>query len=92
MQDIPGRVRYPKLYGGVVLLDSHMKRWQELVRYSRDKLDVMDIKPTTIKSKMDQDNFQKYKAILDIDGNAWSARLGKLLLCYNSVVIKVQAA
>jgi len=62
---------------------------QELVRYSRDKLDVMDIKPTTIKSKMDQDDFQKYKAILDIDGNAWSARLGKLL-CYNSVVIKVQ--
>ena len=61
---------------------------QELVRYSRDHLDIMDIKPSTKKSKMDQDDFQKYKAILDIDGNAWSARLGKLM-CYNSVVIKV---
>ena len=62
---------------------------QNLVRYSRDFLDVMDIKPSTQRSKMDQDDFQKYKAILDIDGNAWSARLGKLL-CFNSVVIKVQ--
>ncbi|EED89120.1 predicted protein [Thalassiosira pseudonana CCMP1335] len=47
----------------------------------------MDIKPSD-KSLMPQDDFQKYKAILDIDCNAWwSARLGKLL-CYNSIVIK----
>lgn len=32
--------------------------------------------------------FQKYKAILDIDGNSWSSRFG-LLLCYNSVILKV---
>jgi hypothetical protein len=51
----------------------------------------MDIKPSTAKSKMAQDDFQRYKAILDIDGNAWSARLGKLL-CYNSVVIKVESS
>jgi len=62
---------------------------QNLVRYSRDYLDIMDIKPSTKKSLIKQDDFQKYKAILDIDGNAWSARLGKLL-CFNSVVIKVQ--
>ncbi len=49
----------------------------------------MDVKPATQRSKMDQDDFMKYKAILDIDGNAWSARLGKLL-CFYSVVIKVE--
>jgi hypothetical protein len=52
---------------------------QKLVQYARDFLDIMDIKPSTAKSKMAQDDFQRYKAILDIDGNAWSARLGKLL-------------
>eukprot|EP00571_Detonula_confervacea_P000522 CAMPEP_0172316804 /NCGR_PEP_ID=MMETSP1058-20130122/29559_1 /TAXON_ID=83371 /ORGANISM="Detonula confervacea, Strain CCMP 353" /LENGTH=532 /DNA_ID=CAMNT_0013031213 /DNA_START=239 /DNA_END=1834 /DNA_ORIENTATION=- len=62
---------------------------QSLVSYARDYLDIMDIKPSTQRSKLPQDEFQKYKAILDIDGNAWSARLGKLL-CYNSVVIKVE--
>ena len=62
---------------------------QNLIRYSRDYLDIMDIKPSTKKSLIKQDDFQLYKAILDIDGNAWSARLGKLL-CYDSVVIKVE--
>jgi hypothetical protein len=32
--------------------------------------------------------FQKYVAVLDIDGNSWSSRFGTLL-CYNSVVLKV---
>ena len=35
------------------------------------------------------ENFQMYRAILDIDGNSWSSRLN-LLLCYNSVVIKIE--
>lgn len=62
---------------------------QNLIRYSRNYLDIMDIKPSTKKSLIKQDDFQLYKAILDIDGNAWSARYGKLL-CYSSVVIKVE--
>ena len=33
--------------------------------------------------------FQRYAAILDIDGNSWSSRFGSLL-CYNSVVLKVE--
>jgi hypothetical protein len=33
--------------------------------------------------------FQRYWAIIDMDGNSWSSRFGSLL-CYNSVVIKVQ--
>jgi hypothetical protein len=33
-------------------------------------------------------DFQKYRAVLDIDGNSWSDRFGNLL-CTNSVVIKV---
>ena len=33
--------------------------------------------------------FQGYRAILDTDGNSWSSRFG-LLLCYNSVILKVE--
>jgi hypothetical protein len=33
--------------------------------------------------------FQKYVAVLDIDGNSWSSRFGTLL-CYNSVIVKVE--
>jgi lipopolysaccharide biosynthesis glycosyltransferase len=33
--------------------------------------------------------FQQYTAIMDMDGNSWSSRFGTLL-CYNSVVIKVE--
>jgi Glycosyl transferase family 90 len=35
------------------------------------------------------ERFQMYRAILDIDGNSWSSRFN-ILLCYNSVVIKVE--
>lgn len=34
-------------------------------------------------------DFQKYRGVLDMDGNSWSARFGALL-CYNSVVLKVE--
>ena len=33
-------------------------------------------------------DFQKYRAIIDIDGHSWSGRFGSLL-CMNSVVLKV---
>ena len=35
------------------------------------------------------EDFQKFVAVLDVDGNAWSERFGKLL-CLNSVVLKVE--
>lgn len=35
------------------------------------------------------EDFQKYIAILDVDGTSWSSRFGSLL-CYNSVVVKVE--
>jgi Glycosyl transferase family 90 len=41
------------------------------------------------KSIQPMENFMKYQAILDIDGNSWSSRFGTLL-CYNSVVLKVE--
>lgn len=34
-------------------------------------------------------SFQRYIAVLDMDGNSWSSRFGSLL-CFNSVVIKVE--
>jgi hypothetical protein len=42
-----------------------------------------------MKGHMPFDNFSNYRAILDIDGNSWSSRFGKLL-CTNSVVVKVE--
>lgn len=59
-----------------------------LVEYARGYTDIMDIQESKKSNVIDQDDFQKYMAVLDIDGNAWSARFAKLL-CYNSVVIKV---
>ena len=38
---------------------------------------------------MEFEDFQNYKAILDVDGNSWSSRFPKLL-CMNSVVMKVE--
>ena len=34
------------------------------------------------------DHYQKYRAVLDIDGNSWSSRF-PMLLCLNSPVIKI---
>jgi Glycosyl transferase family 90 len=33
--------------------------------------------------------FQRYRAIIDVDGHSWSSRFGKLL-CYSSVILKVE--
>lgn len=41
------------------------------------------------KDFMNMEDFQKYKAIVDIDGNSWSSRFVSLL-CMNSVVLKVE--
>jgi hypothetical protein len=38
---------------------------------------------------MSMDDFQQYRGVLDMDGNSWSSRFGRLL-CYNSVVLKVE--
>lgn len=40
------------------------------------------------KDRIEMQEFQKYKAIVDIDGNSWSSRFPELL-CMNSVVLKV---
>lgn len=44
-----------------------------------------------MKDPIPLEQMMKYKAIIDIDGNNWSARFNSLL-CYNSVVIKVEPA
>jgi Glycosyl transferase family 90 len=36
-------------------------------------------------------DFQKFTAIMDMDGNSWSSRF-RTMLCYNSVAIKVEPA
>jgi hypothetical protein len=62
---------------------------EKLVEFARDYFDIMDVEAANKNNKIDQDDFQKYVAVLDIDGNAWSARFAKLL-CYSSVVLKVK--
>ena len=46
-------------------------------------------KMTRIAPGVPMEEFMKYRAIIDIDGNGWSSRYGELL-CMNSVVIKVR--
>lgn len=41
-----------------------------------------------LKDPIPLEQMMKYKAIIDIDGNNWSARFNSLL-CYNSVIIKI---
>jgi hypothetical protein len=38
---------------------------------------------------MPLDDFQKYRAVIDVDGNSWSERFPRLL-CRNSVVVKLE--
>jgi Glycosyl transferase family 90 len=38
---------------------------------------------------MQMEDFQNFRGIIDLDGNSWSSRFGELL-CYNSVVLKVE--
>ena len=40
-------------------------------------------------TKLAMDDFQNYRAIIDVDGHSWSSRFGKLM-CYSSVVLKVE--
>jgi hypothetical protein len=42
-----------------------------------------------IETFMDFEDFQNYKAIIDLDGFSWSGRFHRLL-CMNSVVIKIE--
>jgi Glycosyl transferase family 90 len=39
--------------------------------------------------RIDTRDFQRYRAVIDVDGNSWSARFGELL-CYSSVVLKIE--
>jgi Glycosyl transferase family 90 len=50
-------------------------RLSEYPQYVGDRIDVRD--------------YQKYRAVIDVDGNSWSSRFGQLL-CLSSVVLKVE--
>lgn len=43
----------------------------------------------TVGEYIQLDDFQKYRVVIDIDGNSWSERFPRLL-CRNSVVVKIQ--
>ena len=58
-------------------------------QYEPKKYELLN-QTTILTDRMEFDDQMKYKAILDIDGNNWSARFPKLL-CSNSVVIKVRS-
>ncbi len=71
-------MHYPNLLdAGFVKLNQQYKNREEELRNQ-----------TVLTDRIEFNDQMRFKAILDIDGNNWSARFPKLL-CTNSVVIKV---
>lgn len=67
---------------GLVSIPSINSRWISQINWTSIGGSLkLPIKPMA--------DFQRYVAILDMDGNSWSSRFGALL-CYNSVVVKVE--
>jgi len=56
-------------------------------RNSTEEQEIKDL--GLLKESIPLKDFQKYKAVIDMDGNSWSSRFS-FLLCMNSVVLKVQ--
>ena len=54
----------------------------------RTKKEEEALNESRVVPHMLEEDYMKYKAIIDIDGNSWSSRYG-CILCYNSVIIKV---
>lgn len=52
-------------------------------------IDAQFVTPKLGKYKMSFQDFQRYKAVVDIDGNGWSGRFHGLL-CMNSVALKIR--
>jgi hypothetical protein len=67
------------------LLDAGLKSFRQWNETAQREMLANGLK----KEFMNMEDFQKYKAIVDIDGNSWSSRFVSLL-CMNSVVLKVQ--
>jgi hypothetical protein len=67
------------------LLDAGFKGASQRSKVEQNEMESMGY----MKKRMNMDDFQKYKAVIDIDGNSWSSRFVRLL-CMNSVVLKVQ--
>jgi len=69
------------------------RKW--LNQFSIDDNSTIDAKLANKKdieeTYMDFEDFQNYKAIIDLDGNSWSGRFHRLL-CMNSVVIQIARA
>jgi hypothetical protein len=78
-------------------------RWQ-LCKLSQNNSDILDARLVEIPKwrsdanltevgglapLLNMENFQRYVAVVDVDGNAWSSRFAALL-CMDSVVLKVQ--
>eukprot|EP00571_Detonula_confervacea_P014385 CAMPEP_0172303372 /NCGR_PEP_ID=MMETSP1058-20130122/4910_1 /TAXON_ID=83371 /ORGANISM="Detonula confervacea, Strain CCMP 353" /LENGTH=457 /DNA_ID=CAMNT_0013014155 /DNA_START=63 /DNA_END=1436 /DNA_ORIENTATION=+ len=59
-----------------------------IIQQYEEQKDELAKETIVVNEYMPFDDQMKYKAIIDIDGNSWSARFTKLL-CLNSVVIKI---
>jgi hypothetical protein len=85
----PPRVRLGMWAGaeersGSPLLDIGVRRVPAGKGFSPEALARIPRKPS-----IPFENFTGYVAVLDVDGNSWSSRFGRLL-CTNSVVVKVE--
>lgn len=55
--------------------------------YRRNEMNLSDV--NGLSAPMNMRDFQRYIAVIDVDGHAWSSRFAELL-CMDSVVLKVQ--
>lgn len=69
-------LEYPDLIDAQLVLKKHQSHIKEDPEYS----DLIADKPSS---------FDRYRAVIDLDGNAWSSRFASLL-CSQQVVLKVQ--
>jgi len=72
------------------LLNIGVTRIPENKRTNFERIHPQAAAMVDTRNRIQESDFQKYVAILDTDGNAWSSRFGTLL-CYNSVILKVDA-
>ena len=65
------------------------RKWLHYFSISHNSTIDAKIANKNIETFMDFEDFQNYKAIIDLDGFSWSGRFHRLL-CMNSVVIKIE--
>ena len=71
------------------LLDARLVQLPKWRAINNNDTNLAEVGGNHLASFMPIEDFQKYAAVVDVDGNAWSSRFATLL-CMDSVVLKVE--